>query len=84
MSGYLYAINDYKPYKARTSKRLVTLLIPYLIWSTAGLLLIYSMELFPASRAIVASSGLAQIDNSRMLIHNYYWYEIAARWLFFR
>jgi len=39
ISGYLYALQDNKPYKESIIKRLRTLFLPYLIWSA---LLIYS------------------------------------------
>src|SRR5689334_19703316 len=58
ISGYLYAMKDDKPYKQRTNKRLRTLLVPYLIWSAAGLLLGYVLELFPAGKTMVATAGV--------------------------
>ena len=82
ISGYLYALHDQKPYKVRIYKRLRTLLVPYLIWSALGILLTYLLEMLPAGSGLVANSHIVQIDNSRLLIHNYRWYEILVRWLF--
>ena len=83
ISGYLFAMGDVKPYKQRAGKRVKTLLYPYLIWSAVGLILTYVLELFPYSRNIVAATHMMQIDNTRLLLHQYHWYEVIARWIFF-
>lgn len=83
ISGYLFALGDFKPYKERSAKRVKTLLYPYLIWSAAGLLLTYVLEFFPYGRNIVSATGMMQIDDTRTLLHQYHWYEVLARWLFF-
>ena len=82
ISGFLYALHDQRPYKQRINKRLRTLLLPYLIWSALGILLTYALETLPAGRNLVAGSHIVQIDNSRLLLHNYRWYELTVRWLF--
>lgn len=83
ISGYLYAMHDAVPNKARIGKRVRTLFVPYMIWSAFGLLLTYLLELHPYTQHLVASSHVVQIDDTRMLVHNYHWYEVLARWLFF-
>jgi len=83
ISGYLFALNDFKPTKERIRSRFNTLLIPYFIWSAVGILLSFTLELFPYTRQLIAGSHVLQIDQSRMLIHDYHWYEIIARWVFF-
>ncbi len=83
ISGYLFAIGDHKPYRQRSAKRVKTLLYPYLIWSAVGLLLTFVMEFFPYSRSIVAETHMMQIDETRVLLHQYHWYEVLARWIFF-
>ncbi len=83
ISGYLFALHDQQPYKQRIRKRLRTLLAPYLIWSACGILLTFVLELLPAMRGGIINSHVVQIDDTRMLLHDYRWYEIAARWLFF-
>lgn len=83
ISGYLFALHDDQPHKQRVRKRLRTLLAPYVIWSAVGILLTFALELFPYTRSIVAGSHVVQIDDTRMLIHDYHWYEVLARWLFF-
>ena len=83
ISGYLFAIGDIIPHKQRIGKRLKTLLIPYLIWSAFGLLLTYFLEQFSYSGQIVAATHMMQIDETRISLHQYHWYEVLTRWLFF-
>jgi fucose 4-O-acetylase-like acetyltransferase len=83
ISGYLFALHDEQPYGQRVRKRLRTLLAPYLIWSAFGILLTFLLELHPGLRSGVANSHVVQIDDTRMLIHDYHWYEVVARWIFF-
>ena len=82
--GYLYALHDQTPNKERLGKRVRTLLFPYLIWSALGIALVYVLELFPYTKQLVIDSHVVQIDNERMQVHQYHWYETIARWLFFR
>jgi fucose 4-O-acetylase-like acetyltransferase len=81
ISGYLYAMHDYRPYGQRTRKRLRTLLAPYLIWSAFGLLFTWVLEIIPYTSQFVANSHIVQIDDQRMLLHDYEWYEILFRWI---
>lgn len=81
ISGYLYALHDQKPYKQRTNKRLRTLLLPYLVWSAIGILFTYFLESFPYGHDLVASSHVVQIDNTRLLLHDYHWYELLFKWI---
>lgn len=83
ISGYLFALSDHKPYKQRSAKRVKTLLYPYLVWSAVGLLLTFVLELFPYSRDIVARTHMMQLDESRVLLQQYQWYEVLARLIFF-
>ena len=81
ISGFLYALHDNRPYGQRTKKRLRTLLLPYLIWSALGFAFTWLLEMFPWSKAIVAGSHIVQADDTRMLLHDYRWYEMAGRWV---
>lgn len=83
ISGYLFAMSDHKPYKERSVKRGRTLLYPYLVWSAAGLMLTYVLEFFPYSRNIITETHMMQLDETRSLLHQYHWYEVLARWIFF-
>lgn len=81
ISGYLFAMHDYRPYGQRTRKRLRTLLVPYLIWSAFGLAYTWLAELYPYTRHVIEASHIVQIDQQRLLLHDYHWYELAVRWL---
>jgi fucose 4-O-acetylase-like acetyltransferase len=83
ISGYLFAMNDYRPYKQRAGKRVRTLLYPYLVWSAVGLLLTFVLELFTESRNVVVATNMMQLDDTRHLLHQYHWWEVLARWVFF-
>jgi fucose 4-O-acetylase-like acetyltransferase len=83
ISGFLYALHDQQPNKKRIGKRFKTLLAPYLIWSALGLALAYALELTPYCRDLIEQSHIMQIDNTRLLVHDYTWQEIIGRWLFF-
>ena len=83
ISGYLFAMGDAKGYKQRSGKRVRTLFYPYLIWSAVGLLLTYVLELSDYGKNIVTATRMMQIDESRTLLHQYHWYEVLARWIFF-
>ena len=81
ISGYLYALHDAQPYGVRTKKRLRTLLLPYFIWSAIALGLTYVFETFAVTKDLVASSRLMQVDDTRLFLHEYKWYEVLGRWL---
>ncbi len=82
ISGYLYALHDVKPYGQRTLKRLQTLGLPYLLWSAIALLFTYLLEMYPPTKALVESSHLMQIDEKRIFLHEYKWFEWFGRWIF--
>lgn len=81
ISGFLYALHDNLPNRPRIRKRLRTLLAPYLIWSAFGLILIFILEQFAYTRAIVAGTNLMQIDQTRFFLSDYKWYEVLVRWI---
>lgn len=79
ISGYLYALSDYKPYGERTKKRLRTLGIPYLIWSVIALLLTLGLEYSPIFLKAIQETHLAQISEHHILVSQYAWYEWLIR-----
>jgi fucose 4-O-acetylase-like acetyltransferase len=83
ISGYLYALHDATPNTERIGKRVHSLLTPYLLWSAFGIILTYVFELSTWGSAMIADSGVVQIDETRKLIHDYHWYEVLGRWTFF-
>lgn len=83
ISGYLFALHDDQRHGERVKKRLRTLGLPYVIWSGLGLAVTYALEMAPVTRDIIAESSVVRIDDTRALIHDYHWYEVLARWIFF-
>lgn len=81
ISGYLYALHDHKPYGQRAKKRFRTLFIPYLLWSAIGLLFTYWLETFQYGRNAVGATYMLQIDEHRMFLHDYTWWEVLVRWI---
>jgi fucose 4-O-acetylase-like acetyltransferase len=82
ISGYLYALNDERPYSKSIQKRFRTIFLPYLIWSAVGLILTYLFELSSYGRGIVETTHLMELSNHRILLHDYKWYELILRWIF--
>ncbi len=82
ISGFLYALHDTKPYGQRTIKRLRTLGLPYILWSAIALLFTYLLEMYQPTKALVESSHLMQIDEKRLFLHEYKWFEWLGRWFF--
>jgi fucose 4-O-acetylase-like acetyltransferase len=81
ISGYLYATHDGRSYGYSIRKRFRSILLPYLIWSAVGLLLTYAIELTSYGRGIVETTHLLELSNHRILLHDYKWYELLARWI---
>lgn len=82
ISGFLFAMHDEQPHGQRVKKRLRTLGLPYLLWSALGIALTFALEFHPYTRAIIADSHVVQIDDSRLLLTDYRWYELMFRWIF--
>lgn len=80
ISGYIYAMQDYKIYKERIKKRFTTLIIPFLIWSAVGLLLTYILQQFPLTAKAVYDSQLDQLKDNRPY-SEIGWLGIIKRWL---
>jgi fucose 4-O-acetylase-like acetyltransferase len=80
ISGYLFALQDHKPYIERVKKRLKTLFVPYLIWSALALILTYALESTVTGTKLVRDAGIVQIDDTRFLLHEHRWYELIIRW----
>ena len=82
ISGFLFAMRDDRPYRSRAGKRFRSLFVPYLVWSALGVAFTYGLEIFPWGREIVGGSHVVQISDTRLLVHDYRWYELLGRWLF--
>jgi fucose 4-O-acetylase-like acetyltransferase len=82
ISGFLFAMHDGTPHPQRIKKRVRTLLVPYLLWSGAGFLLVLLMEMTVLGRDLIATTRMLQIDEHRIFLRDYTWYEVAGRWIF--
>jgi fucose 4-O-acetylase-like acetyltransferase len=80
ISGYIYALQDRKPYSERVKKRFITLIVPFLIWSAVGLAITYLLQQFPVTAAAVRESNLDQVGDNRPY-NEIGWAGIIYRWL---
>jgi fucose 4-O-acetylase-like acetyltransferase len=80
ISGYIFAIQDYKPFGDRVRKRFATLIVPYLIWSAVGLGITYLWQQFPVGAQAVQDAALDQLGDNRPY-EQIGWAGIIKRWL---
>jgi fucose 4-O-acetylase-like acetyltransferase len=80
ISGYIFALQDHKPYGQRIRKRFKTLIIPFLIWSAVGLAITYLLQQFPITAQAVKDSQLDQLGDNRPY-SEIGWLGIVRRWL---
>jgi fucose 4-O-acetylase-like acetyltransferase len=80
ISGYLYALYDHRPYAEQVKKRIKTLIIPYLLWSAAGLLLTFLLQQVPYTARIVYESKLDQLGDNRPYTE-IGWWGMLVRWI---
>ena len=66
ISGYLFFFKSFD-YRRQVQKRIKTLLLPYLIWSLLGAILVYGLLLLPATRNILNLQW--EFSLSHFLIH---------------
>jgi len=65
ISGYIFAMQDWRPYGLRIQRRAKGLMIPYFVWSALGLLLTYLLQRFPVTAEAVRASQLDQLGDNR-------------------
>lgn len=65
ISGYIFAIQDNKPYWVMVKKRFTTLIIPFFIWSGIGLLITYLWQQHPITARAVQDSLMDQLGDNR-------------------
>ncbi len=65
ISGYIFALQDKKPYNERIRRRFFTLLVPFFIWSAVGLAITYLWQQFPATAQAVKDAKLDQLGDQR-------------------
>ncbi len=80
MSGYIFALQDYKPHGQRMGRRFQTLIIPYLIWSAVGLAMTYLWQRFPVTAQAVRDATLDQLGDQRPY-EQIGWAGMLKRWI---
>jgi fucose 4-O-acetylase-like acetyltransferase len=80
ISGYIYAMQDNRPYWEQTKKRVRTLLVPYLIWSAVGLLITFIWQQFPITMEVLQKVKLDQMGDNRPYT-DIGWGGVIVRWL---
>jgi hypothetical protein len=80
ISGYIFSIQDSKPYVQRIKKRFGTLLVPYFIWGAIGLAITFLLQQFPVTASAVAKSAIDQLGDNRPY-SEIGWSGIFYRWL---
>jgi len=79
ISGYIFALQDKKPYGERIKRRLTTLILPFFIWSAVGLLITYIWQRFPVTAQAVRDASLDQLGDNRPY-EEIGWQGILYRW----
>jgi fucose 4-O-acetylase-like acetyltransferase len=80
ISGYIFSIQDSKPYPVIIKRRFTTLMIPFFIWSAVGLLITYLLQQFPVTAEAVKASSMDQLGDNRPY-REIGWCGIVYRWL---
>lgn len=65
ISGYIFTLQDQRPYWERIGKRFRTLMIPFFIWSALGMLLTFTWQQFPVTAEAVKAAQLDQLGDNR-------------------
>ena len=65
ISGYIFALQDEKPFLPRIRHRLNTLIVPFLIWSAWGLAVTFVLQLIPFTAVAVKAAHLDQLGDNR-------------------
>ncbi len=81
ISGYIFALQDNNPYWQRIKKRLVTLIVPFLIWSAIGLAITFLWQQWPITALAVQNAKVDQLGVNRPYAE-LGWLEVIKRWLF--
>ncbi|WP_172623078.1 acyltransferase family protein [Flavisolibacter ginsenosidimutans] len=80
ISGYIFSIQDKRPYGQRAKRRFVTLMIPFFVWSAIGLAVTYLWQRFPVTSQAVQNAALDQLGDNRPY-EKIGWGGILYRWL---
>lgn len=65
ISGYIFALQDRKPYVEKIKRRFVTLMVPFFCWSAVGLLITWLWQQYPVTQQAVKDAALDQLGDNR-------------------
>ncbi len=82
ISGYIFALQDHKPYNERVRSRFKSLMIPYFLWSAIGLGLTFLLQQFTYTAQLVQEAGIDQLGDNRPYTQ-IGWHGILLRWAVF-
>ncbi|MBS1741876.1 MAG: acyltransferase [Bacteroidetes bacterium] len=80
ISGYIFSLQDYKPYAERAKKRFVTLMIPYFIWGAIGIGITWLWQQNEIMAQAVQQSKVDQFGVNKPYAE-LGWIEVLKRWL---
>jgi fucose 4-O-acetylase-like acetyltransferase len=80
ITGYIFALQDNKPYGQRIKKRFFTLLVPYLIWSAIAIGFTFLLQQFPVTARAVQDSQIDQLGDYKPYTE-IGWKGILYRWI---
>ncbi|WP_132055944.1 acyltransferase family protein [Pseudocnuella soli] len=80
-SGYIFAMQDRKPFGERIHRRFNTLILPYFVWGAVGLGITWLWQQFPITAKAVQDAGIDQLGDNRPY-SEIGWSGILYRWVF--
>ena len=80
ISGYIFALRDYRPYTERVRNRFTTLMVPYFIWGAIGLAITFLLQQFPSTARLVQAAQMDQMGDNRPY-SEIGWSGVLQRWL---
>lgn len=80
ITGYIFALQDNKPYGERVKKRFFTLIIPYLIWSAVSIGITFLLQQFSVTAQAVQNAQIDQLGDYRSY-KEIGWFGVLYRWL---
>ena len=80
ISGYIFSIQDKRPFGQRMKRRFVTLMVPYFIWSAVGLAVTFLWQRNAITYQAVQAAALDQLGDNRPY-EQIGWSGLLFRWL---
>lgn len=81
ISGFIYASKEERSYPKQIGRRARTLLVPYIFWSTVGILITWLWQQYPATAQAVFDAHIDQLGDNRPY-NEIGWHGVLFRWVF--